>query len=124
MRGLTSALTWALFAFSSLAAADPGHAILQPRQGTGSLTRVICGDNTYSRNAVDAAVAEGCRLHAAGRQVGRNKYPHAFKNLEKIQFAAAGPYQEFPILSNGAVYSGGVLPLFRSIAVKSRRVSY
>ncbi|KAL1843454.1 hypothetical protein VTJ49DRAFT_1564 [Mycothermus thermophilus] len=102
MRGLTTALTWALFTLSSLAAADA----LQPRQGTASLNQVTCGSNKYSRVDVDAAVAEGCRLHAAGKQIGRQNYPHTFKNFEGLPFAAAGPYQEFPILSSGAVYTG------------------
>ncbi|KAL2268260.1 hypothetical protein VTJ83DRAFT_3106 [Remersonia thermophila] len=105
MRGLTTALTWALLTLSSLAAADAVPA-LRPRQGTASLDQVTCGRNTYSRDDVDAAVAEGCRLHAAGRQVGRQNYPHAFRNFEGIQFAAAGPYQEFPILSSGALFAG------------------
>ncbi|KAH6847182.1 Ribonuclease/ribotoxin [Chaetomium sp. MPI-CAGE-AT-0009] len=101
MRNLISTLALALYA--SVAAAD---ATLNPRQGTSSLASVTCGRTTYTRSQIEDAVFEGCRLHAAGEQLGNSLYPHRFNNREGLTFATAGPYQEFPILSNGAVYTG------------------
>ncbi|KAK3291986.1 Ribonuclease/ribotoxin [Chaetomium fimeti] len=101
MRNLISTLALALYA--SAAAAD---ATLDRRQGTSALANVTCGRNTYSRSQIEDAVFEGCSLHAAGEQLGNSRYPHRFNNREGLTFATAGPYQEFPILSSGAVYSG------------------
>jgi hypothetical protein len=101
MVNLISALTLALCA----AAATADSLGLLPRQGTASLSNVTCGRTSYTKQQVDAAVAEGCRLHAAGEQLGSSKYPHKFNNREGLVFAAAGPYQEFPILESG-VYAG------------------
>lgn len=97
-----SALTLALAA-ATTAVVDAAH--LERRQGTASLGNVTCGSNSYSKSQVDEAVAEGCRLFAAGEQVGSNKYPHRFNNREGLSFATSGPYQEFPILESG-VYTG------------------
>jgi hypothetical protein len=101
MRNLISSLTLALYAVA--ATANPS---LEARQGTTSLTSITCGGTTYTKQQVDAAVAEGCRLHGFGRQLGDNKYPHQFNNREGLVFAAAGPYQEFPILANRLLYAG------------------
>ena len=102
MHSLLSTLALALYA----AAATANAAALEPRQGTAGLSNVTCGRASYTKQQVDAAVAEGCRLHAAGDQLGSSKYPHRFNNREGLVFAVAGPYQEFPILASGAVYSG------------------
>ncbi|KAK4162428.1 Ribonuclease/ribotoxin [Cladorrhinum sp. PSN259] len=75
-------------------------------QGTTSISSVSCGSKSYTKQQVDEAVAEGCRLYAAGQQLGNSKYPHKYNNFENLVFAASGPYQEFPIVSGGA-YSGG-----------------
>ncbi|EGS24104.1 guanyl-specific ribonuclease-like protein [Thermochaetoides thermophila DSM 1495] len=80
--------------------------LLQARQGTATLGNVTCGTHVYSKDQVDDAVAEGCRLYAAGEQIGSSKYPHTFNNREGLVFSTSGPYQEFPILSNGQIYSG------------------
>jgi hypothetical protein len=101
MRNLISALALALYA--SAATAD---ATLNPRQGTSDITSVTCGKTTYTRDQIEDAVFEGCRLHAAGEQLGNSRYPHRFNNREGLTFSTSGPYQEFPILSNGNVYSG------------------
>ncbi|KAK4096548.1 Ribonuclease/ribotoxin [Parathielavia hyrcaniae] len=97
---LLSALALALCAVS--ATAD----LLLDRQGTASLSDLTCGRTSYTKTEVDAAVAEGCRLYAAGDQVGSGKYPHRYNNFEGLVFAASGPYQEFPILQSGSVYTG------------------
>lgn len=73
--------------------------------GTASLGNVTCGTKTYSRRQVDEATAEGCRLHSEGQVLGNSQYPHKFNNREGLVFATSGPYQEFPIVSNGN-YSG------------------
>ncbi|KAK4247605.1 Ribonuclease/ribotoxin [Corynascus novoguineensis] len=101
MRKFISTLTLGLCAVATTA-----NAKLEPRQGTDSLSSVTCGSTTYSKQDVDAAVAEGCRLYAAGEQLGNSRYPHRFNNRERLTFDISGPYEEFPILANGAVYSG------------------
>ncbi|KAL2163568.1 hypothetical protein VTH06DRAFT_5626 [Thermothelomyces fergusii] len=102
MRDPVSMLTLALYAVATAAALP-----LEPRQGTNSLSGVTCGSNTYTKKEVDDAVAEACRLYAAGTQLGTNKYPHGFNNFENLAFPIPKPFQEFPILASGAVYSGG-----------------
>ena len=75
-------------------------------QGTGKVDSVTCGNNRYTRTQLDQAAAEGCRLIAARQQLGTNNYPHAFNNREGLVFTTSGPYQEWPIISNGN-YTGG-----------------
>ncbi|KAK0619576.1 Ribonuclease/ribotoxin [Immersiella caudata] len=89
MVNLTSILTTALLI--AVAAA----------QGTVSISSVACGNNKYTRKQIDEATGEGCRLFAAGQQIGNNNYPHQFNNREALVFATSGPYQEFPILTSG-----------------------
>ena len=99
MVNINSAIAVAL----ALVAVAAGNSdILSKRQaGTADITSVTCGRNKYSKKQVDEATAEGCRLHDAGQQIGSNRYPHRFNNRENLVFAASGPYQEFPILTNG-----------------------
>ncbi|KAF1958513.1 guanyl-specific ribonuclease F1 [Byssothecium circinans] len=66
-----------------------------------------CGSVVYSAAAVNAASQRACSYYQSGTQVGSNAYPHAFNNREGFSFAVSGPYQEFPILSSGSLYSGG-----------------
>ena len=66
-----------------------------------------CGSVTYSASAVNAASQRACSYYQSGTQVGDNAYPHTFNNREGFSFSVAGPYQEFPILASGALYSGG-----------------
>jgi hypothetical protein len=101
MRSFTATLTLALYAVAATATAA-----LEPRQGTASLDEVQCGRSIYNKQQIDRAVAEGCRLHEAGEQAGRNGYPHRFNNYEALDFAAKGPYQEFPVLISGSVFTG------------------
>ncbi|GKT41591.1 guanyl-specific ribonuclease F1 [Colletotrichum spaethianum] len=74
---------------------------LEKRQGTANVGSVTCGDNSYSRQQLEEAAAEGCRLHAANQQVGASEYPHRFNNRENLSFATSGPFQEFPIIPSG-----------------------
>ncbi|KAK1832036.1 Ribonuclease/ribotoxin [Podospora conica] len=81
-------------------------ATAQSVTGTSSLTSVTCGSTRYTAQQILDATTEGCRLHAAGQQLGNNNYPHQFNNREALVFAASGPYQEFPVIAGGAVYAG------------------
>ncbi|KAH8593782.1 hypothetical protein B0O99DRAFT_595894 [Bisporella sp. PMI_857] len=66
-----------------------------------------CGTVVYTAAAVNAASVRAYNHYTAGTTVGSNSYPHTFNNNEGFSFAVAGPYQEFPILSSGAIYTGG-----------------
>ncbi|KAL1606503.1 hypothetical protein SLS60_003908 [Paraconiothyrium brasiliense] len=66
-----------------------------------------CGSVSYTAAAVNAASQKACSYYQAGTQVGSNDYPHTFNNNEGFSFAVSGPYLEFPILSSGALYTGG-----------------
>lgn len=90
-------------AFGALATA-------QSVTGTSSLSSVTCGSNRYSAQQILDATTEACRLYAANQQLGTNNYPHQFNNREGLIFAASGPYQEFPVIAGGAVYTGRESP--------------
>lgn len=90
----------------SLLAAAVCAVTLTSAQGTDSIGSISCGSKTYTKQQVDEATAEGCRLFANNQQIGNNNYPHRFNNFEKLVFATSGPFQEFPIVSNGN-YTGG-----------------
>lgn len=69
-----------------------------------------CGTKFYNSAAVSAAASAACQHVEDGTQVGSNKYPHQYRNMEGFNFKGlAGPFQEFPILSNGNIYSGCML---------------
>lgn len=60
-----------------------------------------CASNSYSASQVSQAASAACDLNKSGKTVGNNNYPHQYKNFEKIDFDAPGPWYEFPIKSNG-----------------------
>ncbi|KAH8888914.1 ribonuclease-domain-containing protein [Thozetella sp. PMI_491] len=64
-----------------------------------------CGSVYYTAAQVNAASVRACNHYNAGTTVGG--YPHTFNNNEGFSFAVSGPYQEFPILSSGSLYTGG-----------------
>ncbi|PVH86897.1 ribonuclease-domain-containing protein [Cadophora sp. DSE1049] len=65
-----------------------------------------CGSVYYTAAAVNAASQKACSYYKAGSAPGG--YPHTYNNYEGFNFGGlAGPYQEFPILASGALYSGG-----------------
>lgn len=66
-----------------------------------------CGSVCYTSSAIDAAINKGFDLFEEDETEGSDKYPHTYNDFEGFQFPVDGPYQEFPILSNGKVYSGG-----------------
>jgi hypothetical protein len=90
---------------AALASAAPAADIFRRAEAT-------CGSVYYSASAVNAASVAACNYFRAGNTAGSSSYPHRYNNYEGFKFGgAAGPYQEFPIMSNGQVYSGGKLPL-------------
>jgi hypothetical protein len=66
-----------------------------------------CGSVVYTAAQVNAASVKACSYYQAGTQAGSSTYPHTYNNTEGFSFKVAGPYLEFPILSSGAVYTGG-----------------
>ncbi|KAM3416180.1 hypothetical protein BST61_g7788 [Cercospora zeina] len=95
---LTTALLFAATAISA-PVVDPQ---LLPRQSATN-----CGGVSYSAGAVRAALNQGYNYYRNGEQVGSNDYPHTYNNREGFSFRVSGPYQEFPLLANGNVYTGG-----------------
>ncbi|RDW59874.1 putative ribonuclease T1 [Coleophoma cylindrospora] len=63
---------------------------------------------TYDKAAINAACTEALKLASEKRTLGRDKYPHVYNDYEKFDFSshAKKPYLEFPIMANGAKYSG------------------
>lgn len=69
---------------------------------------VVCGRNEYTRDQVQAAADAACEHFENDTTAGRSNYPHTYRNFEDFEFDGIdGPYQEFPILSSGRVYTGG-----------------
>ncbi|KAH7319627.1 Ribonuclease/ribotoxin [Stachybotrys elegans] len=67
-----------------------------------------CGNVYYSAAAVSAASRAACNYVRNGGTAGSSSYPHRYNNYEGFHFNGySGPFQEFPILSSGAIYSGG-----------------
>ncbi|KAG9248254.1 putative extracellular guanyl-specific ribonuclease RntA [Calycina marina] len=78
----------------------PDGLILEARAGA------TCGSVTYTATQTNAASQKAYALYQAGTTLGSGAYPHTYNNYEGFTFAVDGPYQEFPILSSGAIYSG------------------
>ncbi|KAL2758109.1 hypothetical protein ACRALDRAFT_1061341 [Sodiomyces alcalophilus JCM 7366] len=69
---------------------------------------VVCGSNEYTREEVQAAADAACEHFERDTTAGRSNYPHTYRNFEGFEFdGIEGPYQEFPMLSTGRVYTGG-----------------
>lgn len=67
-----------------------------------------CGSVSYTAAQVNAASQKACSYYNAGTKAGSSTYPHTYNNYEGFSFGGvAGPYQEFPILASGALYTGG-----------------
>lgn len=72
-----------------------------------------CGSKQYSADAVNRASQAACSFFKAGSTAGGSSYPHQYNNYEGFSFGGvSGPYQEFPILSSGQIYSGGKIFFF------------
>lgn len=80
----------------------PVHHDLETRQSA-----TTCGGYSYSQSRVSAAYRQGLNSFNNGQQVGTNRYPHRFNNREGFNFPVAPPYQIFPIMQSGNVYTGG-----------------
>ena len=108
MRFLATVLP--LVALFSGASAAPISDDVSPVTPLDKRAAATCGSVFYSAAAVNSASVRACNLWRAGTTIGSNSYPHTFNNREGFSFAVAGPYVEFPIMSSGAIYSGGKLP--------------
>ena len=93
-----------LFAVSSIAlpTGEYADAALDKRQSA-----TTCGSYSYSSSRVRAAFNQGYNYYSNDQQVGSGNYPHTYNNYEGFDFPVSGPYQEFPILQSGNVYTGG-----------------
>ncbi|KXJ94592.1 putative extracellular guanyl-specific ribonuclease T1 [Microdochium bolleyi] len=82
-----------------------------------------CGSVCYSSGAINAAVTQGYKYYQNNQQVGSNNYPHTFNNREGFDFLVSGPFQEFPILRGGSVYTGGSPGADRVVFNRSGRLA-
>jgi hypothetical protein len=79
---------------------------------------VVCGLKQYTATTIYAAAEAACKLLRSGSSVGSSTYPHRYNDREGFTFAGvAGPYYEFPLLSNGKIYRGGLLGPNREIYI-------
>ncbi|KHN97719.1 Guanyl-specific ribonuclease F1 [Metarhizium album ARSEF 1941] len=90
---------FSLISLVALASAAPAD--LQARDATS------CGGVQYTSDDVQAAADTACDHVRSGSHAGSSTYPHRYNNYEGFDFPVSGPYDEFPILKSGAVYSGG-----------------
>ena len=85
------------FGLTATAAAAP-HVVVREEPAT-------CGNKEYTAKQVAAAMAVACKHFKDGSDV--NDYPHKYNNYEGFEFKGYdGPFQEFPLVSNGN-YTGG-----------------
>ena len=67
-----------------------------------------CGTQYYTAAQVNAASVAACSHFKAGTTAGSSTYPHRYNNYEGFYFKGySGPFQEFPIMASGSVYTGG-----------------
>ncbi|EHK47104.1 hypothetical protein TRIATDRAFT_81505 [Trichoderma atroviride IMI 206040] len=111
----------ALVAFASAApASEPANDLVERFSGGCGVKQA----SFYGDAQVAAAAQKACTLFKAKQTVGSNKYPHTFKNGEKFKFnGVKGPYQEFPIINTGALYSGGAPGADRVVITSSCQVA-
>ncbi|KAK8930055.1 Guanyl-specific ribonuclease F1 [Metarhizium anisopliae] len=88
-----------LLSLVALVSAAPAN--LQARDATN------CGGVQYTAGAVQAAADAACDYVQSGSHAGSSTYPHRYNNYEGFNFPVAGPYNEFPILKSGKIYTGG-----------------
>ncbi|EFY92176.1 Guanyl-specific ribonuclease F1 [Metarhizium acridum CQMa 102] len=89
-----------LLSLVALISAAPAN--LQARDATN------CGGVQYTAAAVQAAANAACQYVESGSHAGSSTYPHRYNNYEGFDFPVDGPYNEFPILKSGRIYSGGM----------------
>jgi hypothetical protein len=72
-----------------------------------------CGSVSYTSAQTNAASVAACNYVRNGGTAGGSTYPHTYRNDEGFSFGGRpGPYYEFPIMSNGRVYTGGEYPYY------------
>ncbi|KAL5357624.1 Ribonuclease/ribotoxin [Aspergillus floccosus] len=94
-----------LIALASLLLVQSSLALPQPLDARACA--YTCGSVCYTSSAVSSAQSAGYKMYASGETVGSNDYPHVYNNYEGFDFPVSGTYYEWPILSSGAIYSGG-----------------
>ncbi|KEY67400.1 hypothetical protein S7711_08880 [Stachybotrys chartarum IBT 7711] len=68
----------------------------------------VCGSVSYTSAQTNAASVAACNYVRNGGTAGGSTYPHRYNNYEGFYFLGLpGPFHEFPIMSNGRVYTGG-----------------
>jgi hypothetical protein len=86
-----------------VASALAAPAELQPRAAA------VCGSVSYTATQTNQASVAACNYVRAGDTAGSSTYPHRYNNYEGFDFKGlSGPFYEFPIMSSGSVYSGGM----------------
>ncbi|PSS08634.1 hypothetical protein M430DRAFT_147446 [Amorphotheca resinae ATCC 22711] len=91
------------FLISSLALLFAGAAMAQISDEPNSSN---CDGTTYSQKNIDDAATAALNYYANGQTVGKDGYPHQYKDYEGFDFSCSSPYLEFPILTSGT-YDGG-----------------
>ncbi|KAE9366272.1 hypothetical protein N431DRAFT_446453 [Stipitochalara longipes BDJ] len=61
----------------------------------------------FTVGQVKAAMLTAANLYGTNKQIGTQKYPHAFGNNENLPFTCGSNNQEFPIQMDGQLYTGG-----------------
>ncbi|KAL7273169.1 hypothetical protein RUND412_003995 [Rhizina undulata] len=88
--------------------ASPDFTSVLAVQGVSGVVAVDCDGYAISKSTVQNAAEEALGHLNAGTQVGRNGYPHQYKNYETFIFNAGceAPYYEFPVFGS-YIYTGG-----------------
>ncbi|GAB7355785.1 hypothetical protein MBLNU459_g6466t1 [Dothideomycetes sp. NU459] len=82
-------------------------ALATPMPAVKRQDATTCGSHSYTVKQVTAALNAGYSYYSDNDEAGSSDYPHKYNDYEGFDFPVDGPYQEFPILSSGKVYSGG-----------------
>lgn len=69
-----------------------------------------CGSKDYTASQIFAAADAACSHIKSGNTAGSSTYPHRYNDREGFTFTGVdGPYYEFPLLSSGKIYNGGIV---------------
>jgi hypothetical protein len=81
-------------------------ATVSPSPSLSTLPFLTNPGTYYSQQNINDAATAALSYYASGETVGRDSYPHQYKDYEGFSFLCSAPYLEFPILTSG-VYDGG-----------------
>jgi hypothetical protein len=83
-------------------------ALAAPAAELEARAAAVCGSVSYTAAQTNAASTAACNYVRNGGTAGGSSYPHQYRNDEGFRFGGLpSPFYEFPILSNGRVYTGG-----------------